>query len=665
MIGASPSYGVVEVELPPIIVTATRSERRLPEVPASVSVVTSEQIQNTPARTLDDILRRVPSIDLPTITSDQTHPTADNISLRGLGGIRALVLLDGVPLNDPFFGYVQWERVPLDAIERVEVVRGGGATLWGNYAMGGVINIITRATKENKTIVQGGMGNHGTARANGFYSVGLSDRFRLALDYGYDSTGGYQASSVRAPIDVPTSFTAQNFGISGNFDWGDGLSGRLRATYHENTQDLHTQIATNNQQVWTGMGSITKRLASDNSLSANIFHTAGKFTTNNSDTPVGATPGQAEFLQNAHATPVHDTGSSVVWTRNFAGWFHSFTAGADLHQIQGRDNADIFDSNGALIRTDVGRGKQLFAGTFGEVSLKPADPFEIVASGRGQYFLNYGGFDGSPNGAGSLPDRAKGSFDPRLSLRYVMTPRITLRAAGYEAFRAPTLDNLYRSFSNSDGIFFGNSALEPETLNGGEAGIDYTVSLVRTQVTGYFNSIRNLITSRNLSPSELPPGFFFGSRLINAGAAQSWGLEDETSWIITPKLSGLIGYTYAVSQITDNPLDPASIGQQQANIPRHKISAGITYAGNRGWHVTPQVRWISRTWGDNDHTLPIDEHFIADLSGDYPITSSIKAFLQIQNVFDRRYVADNSGFTLSPILGTPFEVFGGLRMEVR
>ena len=86
----------------------------------------------------------MPSVNVPQTASYQVHPTANSVSMRGLGGIRALVLLDGVPINDPFFGYVQWNRVPMESIQRVEIVRGGGSPLWGNYAMGGVINLLSR-----------------------------------------------------------------------------------------------------------------------------------------------------------------------------------------------------------------------------------------------------------------------------------------------------------------------------------------------------------------------------------------------------------------------------------------------------------------------------------------------------------------------------------------
>ena len=114
-------------ELDEVIVTATRSARALADIPASASVVTATEVQDTPAQSLDDVLRHVPGVNLPIQSGIEAHPTADNVSMRGLGGIHALVLLDGVPLNDPFFGYVQWGRIPMEAVDHIEVVRGGGS----------------------------------------------------------------------------------------------------------------------------------------------------------------------------------------------------------------------------------------------------------------------------------------------------------------------------------------------------------------------------------------------------------------------------------------------------------------------------------------------------------------------------------------------------------
>lgn len=135
-----------------VTVTATRTATALTDVPESISLVTAAQIAATPAQGLDDILRDLPGMTLNAIGPDVGHPTAYNKSMRGLPTTetRMLVMVDGVPVNDPFFGYIQWNRIPLDNIDHVEVVRGGGSPLWGNTAMGGVVNVITKAPQNDQ-----------------------------------------------------------------------------------------------------------------------------------------------------------------------------------------------------------------------------------------------------------------------------------------------------------------------------------------------------------------------------------------------------------------------------------------------------------------------------------------------------------------------------------
>ncbi len=95
----------------------------------------------------DDVLRLVPTFSLFRRTSSlAAHPTTQGVSLRGIGpsGVsRTLVMIDGVPFNDPFGGWVYWTRVPLDNVDRVEVVDGTSSSVYGNYAMGGVINVVS------------------------------------------------------------------------------------------------------------------------------------------------------------------------------------------------------------------------------------------------------------------------------------------------------------------------------------------------------------------------------------------------------------------------------------------------------------------------------------------------------------------------------------------
>ena len=170
----------VEVRLRPagyteqLVVTATRSEQRIADVPASVNVVTNEQIEQSPAVVADDVLRQVPTFSLFRRTSSlAANPTAQGVSLRGIGpsGVsRTLVLLDDVPFNDPFGGWVYWTRVPMMNAERIEIIDGATSSLYGNYAMGGVINIVTNRPTPRTLIFKPQYGNRATPKMDLFAS---------------------------------------------------------------------------------------------------------------------------------------------------------------------------------------------------------------------------------------------------------------------------------------------------------------------------------------------------------------------------------------------------------------------------------------------------------------------------------------------------------------
>lgn len=134
-------------------VTANRTETRIGETPASVVTLSSTELETTAAPTIDDALRQVAGFSLFRRTgSRHANPTAQGVSLRGVGASgasRSLVLFDGVPLNDSFGGWVQWNRVPPISVERIEVLRGGASSLYGDSSLSGTINILPKRIEKN------------------------------------------------------------------------------------------------------------------------------------------------------------------------------------------------------------------------------------------------------------------------------------------------------------------------------------------------------------------------------------------------------------------------------------------------------------------------------------------------------------------------------------
>lgn len=647
-----------------VVVTATRSARTLADVPASVSVITSAQIEGTPARTIDDVLRRVPSVDLPIASTDEQHPTNTIVSMRGLSGIRSLVLLDGVPINDPFFGYVQWSEVPVGTIDRVEVVRGGGAPLWGNYAMGGVINILTRPIDRSGLLAEAAGSSRSSYRADG-HAAQAGDGYGIAIDAGINHSDGYveQVESARGAITVPTGFTAHSAALSGNVDLAPNLTARARVSYYANDQTFLTRLNTNMQRTWRTTGKLTWTPSEGGTLELTGFHNDEHFVTNNPGTPEGAGANDAEYVQNRHRTRANDWGASLVWTQTFTGMLRALSGGVDYRGVQGRDHAAIFDDAGAQLRTDIGSGDQRFLGGFVQADARPTDRLQLLLSVRYQDLYSYSGVDDTPGGLGKVPSRHDSDVDPRLSIRYQLPAGFALRGAIYRAFRAPTLDNLYRGASVPGYILYSNAALKPETLEGAEAGVDLDRGSVRFQATVYTSRISDFLTYRYLDPATLPAGFNIGARLINAGRARSRGVEAELTWRPTPKLSTTLAYTYADSIITRNPDDPASVGVQQPGIPRHKVSGGVDWSGPYSIKMSPRVRYLSSTNGDPDNLYRTNAHFIVDLAASAPVRHGIETFVQIENLFDRRYIGTNDGFT-APLYGKPLTAMAGFRLKL-
>ena len=221
-------------------------------------------------------------------------------------------MLDGIPINDPFFGYVQWNRVPMENIERVEVVRGAGASLWGNYAMGGVINIVTRkpSTSVKASVgASGGGGSYGTYRGDGFADVVLSDSVSMRANFDAWGTAGFnQIQPAYGPIYVPTSFNALNGQASVYINPDPSLTANLRVNVHSNNQVLMIPVQTNNQQIYDLAGSLTKKFG-DYDLTVTAFHEQSRFLTNNAATPFGFQTGQAAYLQE----PAHHAGLQYRW----------------------------------------------------------------------------------------------------------------------------------------------------------------------------------------------------------------------------------------------------------------------------------------------------------------------------------------------------------------
>jgi len=180
------------IELEEVVVTATRVEAPVSLAPASVSIVSSKDIETKNVQRVDEAIKNLPGVYVYGYGCHIPSDFQNIVVLRGIPGFyRTLVLIDNQPLNNARSGAVNWSSIPVEDIERIEVVPGPFSSLWGGNAMGGVINIISKVPKKREFTFKAGYGSDELKSVSLRYADRLFDRLGLSINYGYKGSDGY------------------------------------------------------------------------------------------------------------------------------------------------------------------------------------------------------------------------------------------------------------------------------------------------------------------------------------------------------------------------------------------------------------------------------------------------------------------------------------------
>lgn len=639
-----------------VVVSATRGPRSVTDVPVSVTVLPQEQLRATPAHTLDDVLRDVPGINLPGSNSTLVIPTLNAFSMRGVGGNRALVMLDSAPVNDPWSGDINWSRIPRSTIDRVEVARGGGASLFGNYAMSGTVGVLSVPADTRSLWADASYGSYATSRVDALVTEPLSDSIGVGVNADtFDSDGFQRYQGVRGPIDIP--FWSRNRLFGGRIDGNAGGNGTffVRGNYFDTHISQGSPLAHDEKDGFEGGGGVQFKDTLGGDLSAQIFALHQEFDTDNS----GLFPSQSrdrEFLSNSHVTTSQRVGGSLQWSRHFSATVPFVTAGIDVTQVVGEDRIATFNSSGVNTANDRAGGRQDFAGIFAEGDFFPAPRFEILVSARLDLWRNSNGHDYSDAAPDAVyPSRSLSQFDPRISLREDLGRGWAVRGAAYRSFGAPTLDVLYEKLSSKTSITLPNPDLKPETLVGAEAGLEYAGGPLSAQLNVFENRVKDGITAVSIATTPVRT-----RRRENVGETRSRGIELFGNASIGARWLLLAGYTFTDARVLDNPTDPTLVGHRVEKIPQNAVTGGVTYTASRGWMVSLRGRYFSKAYQDVTSLMRLDPGAVFDALVAVPLGAAFDLTLTGENIFDRRYVAEASQ---GPRIGEPAVFFVGIRIH--
>jgi len=637
-------------------VTATRSDRSATDLPVSATVLPRKAIENAPARTLDDALRGVIGLNLPLGSSNTIQPTTNRVSMRGLGGDRALVLLDGVPLNDAVNGYVPWNKAPLGTVEKVEVVRGSAASLFGNYAMGGTVSIFSRPLDGSRLEADASYGTLDTRRLSASATESLGAGVHAGVFLDAEETDGYVRAvpEERGAIDVPSRSRSLNVQVKAERRGASGSRLFVKGNLFDHDLSQGTRLANARRRMYDLSAGGRFDLGGAE-VSATVFFQDAAYDVDSTRLVPGSGRDE-EYLANVGKNPGRDVGASVQWSRGLGGVLSFLAFGLDGRRASSDDTLATFDRSGRPTETRANEGHQTFGGLFGEASLLPSARLELLASARLDSWRNAGGREeSSVTGVTTHEARTATRLNPRLSVRYELRDGLVLRGSAYRGFRAPTLKELYRTAVTKTTVILSNPGLGPETLVGGDLGVDVRAGAFRGELNLFLNEIAGLIARETLSGA---PSLVIQPR--NIGAARSRGVEVMGSLKLSEAFSADAGYAFTDSVITDNPANPELVGNRVPDVSRHAGSIGLGWAPASGTALALRGRALSRRWADDSNELAMDPHVVLDLFASQRLSPALEAFASFENLLDRRYVSDaNVGRRLGP----PFQVHVGLRLR--
>ncbi|HMJ61944.1 MAG TPA: TonB-dependent receptor [Bryobacteraceae bacterium] len=597
---------------PPLKTSVTVNSVLSSETPAAITTLGAQQLQLIPGAELDDRLRQIPGFSLFRRSSSVVaNPTTQGVSLRATGSTgasRTLVLWDGIPINDPFGGWVYWDRIDPSYIDRVEVQRGGSTSIFGDRAMGGTVSLFSPPQQPEHLFAQILRGSEGTADVAAGYS-NLWGHWGLSVHSRAFTTDGYYITpnSIRGNADNKANvrFAAGDMHLDylGAHDRFSLHFDALAEARHNGTQLTHNS---------TGLGTIGASYThswTNDQISVIVFHTQEQFHSTFSSVSANR---NTEALTSKQTVPVLDTGGAAYWQHHAKRW--NTIVGTDADHVDGTS----FDYSYST-RVLTPNGGTLFEhGVFGQGDVL-VGPVRFFAGIRQQFTGQHGQTFVSPN--------AGAAFGVR---------RFRFRASGYRSFRAPTLNELYRPFRVGNAQTLANPALVPESLTGVEAGFDWSGETTRISFTAFRNELENLIDNATLSTS---PALILRQRQ-NFPSALSRGLEASINrqW---PHWRAEAGYMYADARL--------STGQRIPQVPRQQGTAQLSYTA-KSTRISGGLRVFGLIFDDDLNQFLMPGFASVGMSAEQQLTKSLSAVASVDNLLDRTYLV---ALTPNPNIGQP------------
>ncbi|WP_347304190.1 TonB-dependent receptor [Croceibacterium sp. TMG7-5b_MA50] len=636
----------------PIIVTGAG----LPDSPATPAYGTvtleREEITRSASGRLEDVLANVAGFQqFRRSDSRSSNPSAQGITLRALGGnasSRAQLLLDGVPMADPFFGYIPFSALVPERLARVQVTRGGGAGPFGAGALAGTVELESAGAEtlglfsgealidqRGETALSATLApeiGDGFAvvsgrwdRGQGFFTTPAGQRVPATVRAGYDSW----SASGRLVQQVAPELELQARGLA--FD--DRRTLRFRgADSSSNGQDLSLRLVGRGAWQVDALAYVQWRNFTNRVISATSY----ALTLDQRDTPSTGIGGKVEVRR--------AIGSQTV------------RLGVDYRRTEGDLVEDRYLASGAGNGSRFAGGANTVLGLFAEDDAQ-LGPLMLTGGIRADRWTIREGYQRNVGPTGMVllnedyADRRGWAVNWRAGATYDATPGVQLRIAGYSGFRLPNLNELYRPFVVFPSTTLANPQLRNERLTGMEGGVDWQVTpAARLAVTVFDNRLENAIANVTLDATT--------RQRQNLPAIRAYGVElagevTHGAWSLQGSLALTDAEVEAGGQAAE--LD----GFRPAQTPAIASSATLGWQPAEATRLALTLRHVGRQFEGDQEDDALMPATTLDLFGEVPLHRRLSLVARVENLLDESIVTRNSSGSID--LGAPFTAWIGFR----
>ncbi len=615
---------------------------------------------------LDRALEQVPGLStFRRVSCLSANPTTQGVSLRSIapsGASRTLVTLDGVPQNDPFGGWVLWCSLPPEDIESAEVVRGAGAGPYGAGALTGTI-ALDEAGGGGLYAGNGEAGGIGLKRvaASGGVNLGPLELF---------GSGQEEATSGWIPV-APNQRGAADDDVS-----LDARSGSLRiAAAPVSGIDVSAHASVYDESRHSGLvGARSEASGVTASLTALHPQVQGQLGWRlqgwlrdtdfaNTSVAIGSLRAFTTPTNDEYATPTVGWGTNGELRGRWGGV--DWATGFDARETSGETREHFNFTAGHFTMNRVAGGQTFIGGIYAEAARR-FDGWLLTAGARGDEWASTGGHlrqNMISSGVVTLnqhfPTRSGTLLTARGGIRRDFGD-FYIRAAGYEGFRPPTLNELYRPFRLGNNFTLANAALVPETLYGAELGMGGAAEALTWSATVFWNKLHDAVANVTIGhgPGVFPPpaGFIPAGGLLiqrqNVGDIDAYGIEADARYQVATSLGLDAAFDLVDAHVFGGTTAPQLNGKRPTQAPRWTVTAGVDAKPVDDITLYANVRFESDRFADDRNTLRLPDATEIDAKAAWSFAPSWALYVAADNLLNARIATTES---LAPSKSLPVD----------